>query len=140
MAENTAVDVVEGVVVPAELVFTTPKRDEQVEDVAERTIPFRLDGETYEIIRPHKLAETLAGLAEAEARRATVADRLYAGTSFLRKVLAPSSAQRLQARLDDDTDPFRLEDLFDILGRIVEVLAKDSSSAAPTRARARARR
>ncbi len=144
MAENAVAtkdeDAIEGVVVAPELVFTTPKRDEKVEDVAARTIPFDLDGEIYHVVRPHKLEETMAALAEAEARRATIADRLYAGSAFLRKVLTPSSASRLQARLDDDTDPFRLEDLYDILGRIVDVLAKDNQETRPARARARARR
>lgn len=144
MAENAVAtkdeDAIEGVVVAPELVFTTPKRDEKVEDTATRTKYFELDGEIYEIIRPHKLEETLAALAESEARRATVADRLYAGSAFLRKVLSPSTVTRLQARLDDDKDPFRLEDLYGILARVVEVLAKDNQETRPARARARARR
>jgi hypothetical protein len=115
-------------VVPPELKFTT--RDAEIEvdlDEAEREIVFELDGAEYTIIRPAKLDEVLAQLIEAGARRATTADALYAGYKFMQRVIAPESLDRLQRRLDDDADPFRLTDLFDILQKIVTVLDAGNS-------------
>jgi hypothetical protein len=109
-------------VVPPELRFTTADKPLDDDDEAPREIVFDLDGEQYTIIRPHKLDEVLAQLIEAGARRATTADALYAGARFMQRVLAPESLDRLQRRLDDDTDPFRITDLYDILEKIVKVL------------------
>lgn len=124
-------------VIPPELRFTTA--DKPVDDAGgERELPFELDGETYTIIRPRKLDEVLAQLIEAGARRATTADALYAGQRFLQRVIAPESLERLQRRLDDDEDPFRLEDLFEILERIVQVL-NEAEDRAPKSGPARRR-
>lgn len=130
--------VLTGEVVRPELMFTTPQRETSPEPT--ERIPFQIDGETYTIIRPRKLDEVLSQLAEAGARRATTADILYAGANFLRRVLAPESAARIQARLDDDEDDLRLDDVFAILERIVTVLSADQPAAGPRPARARARR
>lgn len=130
--------VLTGEVVRPDLEFTTPERDQ--DDAPPEEIPFKIDGEVYTIIKPRKLDEVLSQLAEAGARRATMSDVLYAGNNFLRRVLAPESAARLQARIDDDQDPLRIDDVFAILRRIVEVLSADRPTAGPRPARARGRR
>lgn len=132
---------VEGVVISPDLVFVTPKKERPAESVAERSLPFSIDGETYTLIRPAKLQETLAGLIESGARRATEADVLFAGATFLRKVLAPESLARLNARLEDDADDFEMADLFETLERIAVALIRSSPAAAnrgPVPARRRA--
>lgn len=120
----------DGVVISPDLVFTTPKKERPAESLAERSINFSIDGETYVIIRPAKLQEAIAGLIESGARRATESDVLFAGSTFLRKVLAPASLARINARLEDDADDFEITDLFDNLERIALALIK-SAPAAP---------
>lgn len=132
---------VSGVVISPDLVFVTPPKDRPAQSVAERSIRFSIDGETYTIIRPAKLQESIAGLIESGARRATEADVLFAGATFLRKVLAPESLARINARLEDDADDFEITDLFDNLERIALALIKSSPAAAgrgPVPARRRA--
>lgn len=136
---KSAEPVLEGTVVAPDLVFVTPQKDRADEPEADRRIPFTLDGVEYTAIRPVKLEETLLVLVEASARRATTADTLWAGSEFLRRVLAPASLTRLQARLDDDKDPFEITDLYDILTSIVRKLAASSRKQAPQPARARRR-
>lgn len=128
------------VVVRPDLEFTTPERDQ--DDAPPEEIPFKIDGEVYTIIKPRKKEEVLAQLAEAGARRATTSDALYAGSSFLRRVLAPESIIRLQARLDDDRDSLRIEHVYAIMRKIVDRLSEDDEGAAvgPRPARARTRR
>ncbi|MEV0822547.1 hypothetical protein [Nonomuraea rubra] len=133
-ADDEAEQVIEPVrVIPPELKFTTRDKAVDVDDEAEREIEFELDDEVYTIIRPNKLDEVLAQLIEAGARRATTADALYAGARFMQRVIAPESLERLQRRLDDDTDPFRITDLYDILERIVQLLdqSNDRGGRAP---------
>lgn len=126
-------------VIPPELRFTTD--DDELDEVDEEPIMFEVDGAEYTINRPRKLEEVLAQLIEAGARRATTADALYAASKFLDRVMAPESLQRLQARLDNDNDKFRLRHLFDILERVVKELDVASSrSSAPANGPARARR
>lgn len=130
-----------GVVVRPDLVFTTPAKNRTREPEAERALPFTIDGAVYTIIRPNKLEETIAGLIESGARRATEADVLFAGMTFLRKVLARESLTRLQARLDDDDDDFEIGDLFDTLERIAVALVRSapaSTGRGPVPARRRA--
>jgi hypothetical protein len=130
-----------GVVVPPALTFTTPKKQRTQDDVTERSIAFTIDGEVYTIVRPRKLTEALAGLIEVSARRATQGDVLFAGSNFLRRVLAPESLTRIQARLDDDDDDFAIGDLFDNLEAIaLELIRLEPSGAAsgPVPARRRA--
>lgn len=127
-------------VIPPELKFSTRDRDADADDEGPRELPFEVDGETYTIIRPYKLDEVLAQLIEAGARRATTADVLYAGQRFLQRVIAPESLERLQRRLDDDGDPFRLEDLFDILERIANVLKDEQDRKSGNRGRGGRRR
>lgn len=136
--------VVTGTVVNPDLVFTTPAKQRPADPDADRLIPVMIDGEEYTVVRPRKLRETLAGLVEAGARRATEADALYAGSNFLRKVFTPESAQRLQARLDDDEDDLELEDLFGYIEKISVMLIRSApgggQAGAPEPARRRARR
>lgn len=111
-------------VIPAHLRFTTttePADDDQ-DDIAERTLPFELDGVELHIIVPRKLDEVLSQLVEANARRATTADALYAGLRFMSRVFAPGTVAHLQARLDNDDDVFDREKLFDIMRAVVDVL------------------
>ncbi len=133
--------VLEGTVVVApDLVFVTSEKDREDEPEEDRRFPFEVDGVEYTAIRPVKLEETLAGLVEASARRATTADAMWAGSEFLRRVIVPESLARLQQRLDDDKDPFEITDLYDILTSIVGKLAAGSRKQAPQPAQARARR
>lgn len=118
----------DGVIVSPDLVFVTPKKERP--STPATPIKFSIDGEVYTIIRPAKLQEAIAGLIESGARRATEADVLFAGAAFLRKVLAPESLQRINARLEDDRDDFEITDLFDNLERIALALIR-SAPAAP---------
>lgn len=130
-----------GVVVAPALTFTTPKKQRAHDDPAERSIAFTIDEELYTIVRPRKLTEALAGLIEVSARRATQGDVLFAGSTFLRRVLAPESLTRIQARLDDDGDDFEIGDLFDNLEAIaLELIRLEPTGAAtgPVPARRRA--
>ncbi|MBP2703534.1 hypothetical protein JOL79_06940 [Microbispora sp. RL4-1S] len=109
-------------VIPPELRFTTGGRDDDQAGEAPEPVEFEIDDVTYTAIIPRKVDEVLAGLIEANARRATTADALYAGMKFMHRVIAPESLARLQARLDDDADKFRIGDLYDILGKLVKVV------------------
>lgn len=126
------------VVVPAELQFTTPKKDRAVtEDVA---LPFTLDGEVYTIIAPAKLEETLAPLIAAGARAADESDVLFASAAFLQRVIAPESLIRINRRLADPKDDFELGDLFDQLEKIAVFLLRNRTSGAAGRGPVPARR
>lgn len=138
-------EVIEGeVVVDPDLVFTTPERDDEAEPVSERTIAFEIDGEIYKIIKPRKFPEVMRRLIAATSRRASEADTLWAGEEFLERVLHPDSIRRLNERLGDDDDPFREEDLYDILKKVVEKIGEKErekyGSTGKARARARGRR
>lgn len=145
---GTEVDVLSGdeaaVEVDPELVFTTPKKEHlSAAGEAQRTVPFQLDGEVYYLIKPRKWEDLLVALESTAARRASDADRIWAGKEFLESVLAPASLARLTARVKDDQDDFEWLDLYDLLPKIVSKLsamdARNSSAGKPKPARARAR-
>lgn len=133
-------EVIEGeIVVDPDLVFTTPERDDEDESEADRTVAFEIDGEIYKIIRPRKFPEVMRRLIAATSRRASEADTLWAGEEFLERVLHPDSIRRLNERLGDDDDPFREEDLYDILKKVVEKIGEKEREKTSGKARARAR-
>lgn len=130
--------------IPVDLRFTTPKRERARQPVEERTLDFSIDEHRYTLIRPEKLPEALAGLIESGARRATEADAIHSGMTFLRKVVAPESLARIQARLDDDDDDLSIVDVFDMLDTLAVALVRSAAdagapvpaAAVPARARA----
>jgi hypothetical protein len=134
---------VAGTVVSDELVFTTTTKEPQ-HDTDAAGVPFTVDGATYYARRPRKLAEVMAALSRSAARRATVADQVWAVMEFLDRVIEPESARLLMERYDNDADDFGLEDLLGIMQALVARFSRDLESEqpkpTPARARSRARR
>ncbi|MFF3665473.1 hypothetical protein [Microtetraspora malaysiensis] len=126
-----------GVVVADDLVFTTTAKDSEPGDLDERRIPFKVDGEVYYAVRPRKLAEVMTMMSRAAARRASVADQVFAVMEFLDKVITPESASRLMDRYDDDADDFGVEELMAIMERLVAKLTDEVKGQQPARPRAR---
>lgn len=129
-----------GPAIPDELTFTTATKEQPPEKADDdRRIPFKVDGEVYYARRPRKLAEVMTMVSRAAARRASLPDQMWAVLDFLDKVIEPESARLLMDRYDDDDDPFGVEDLLQIMERLVTRLAQDGTTGRPAPARARRR-